>query len=134
MEELTVTELKARIDSGESLHLLDVREPSEFATGHIEGAQNIPLGSLPQSLPTLAPLKNKEIICICRSGPRSSAAVRLLQENGFHQARNLSGGMLAWSEKINPNLSVRLPGISYLWVIILILILGLFIFLFKKYA
>jgi adenylyltransferase/sulfurtransferase len=134
MPEITPEELKARIDGHQQLNLVDVREPSEFATGHIEGAQNIPLGSLPQSLPILAPLKNKEIILICHAGTRSKAAVRLLQENGFHQARNLSGGMLAWSEKINPNLSVRPPGISYLWLLILILMVGLFIFLFKKYA
>jgi rhodanese-related sulfurtransferase len=134
MLDLTVEELKARMDNGEKLHLLDVREPSEFAAGHLEGAQNIPLRNLRQALPTLAHLKNAEIICICRSGPRSSAAARILQENGFHQAHNLSGGMLAWSEKINPNLSVGLPRISYLWLLILILTITLLAFLLKKYV
>ncbi len=106
MLDLTVEELKARMDSGEKLNLLDVREPNEFEVSHLEGAKLVPLGTLSQALAELSSWKNEEIICICRSGQRSGAAARFLNESGFAKARNLSGGMKAWREKINPNISV----------------------------
>lgn len=73
--------------------LLDVREPSEFSEGHIPGAQLIPLGQLAQKMNTLS--REREIICICRSGSRSGSAARQLASAGF-TALNMNGGMSAW--------------------------------------
>lgn len=76
--------------------LLDVREVSEFADGHAPTARLVPLGELAQRLPELAAYKNKPVAVICRSGRRSAKAVTLLQNEGFTQVSNVSGGMTAW--------------------------------------
>ena len=75
------------------LHLLDVREDDEWAAGHIDGAQHIPLGELSARLSELP--KERTIVAVCRSGSRSEAAVRGLRKMGF-QAENLEGGVNAW--------------------------------------
>ena len=75
--------------------LLDVREPHEFAAGHIEGAKLIPLGQLESRLAELP--ANRPVLCICRSGARSLTATRRLQVTG-RIAKNLRGGMLGWAE------------------------------------
>jgi rhodanese-related sulfurtransferase len=74
--------------------LLDVRQPDEYRAGHIAGATLIPLGELPQRMGDLP--KDREIICVCRSGHRSQVAVRQLQSAGFNVV-NLKGGMINWS-------------------------------------
>ncbi len=76
--------------------LLDVREPDEFAEGHAPMAHLIPLGEVAQRLPELAAYKNQPVAVICRSGRRSAKAVTLLQNEGFTQVSNVSGGMTAW--------------------------------------
>jgi len=75
------------------LHLLDVREDDEWAAGHIDGAQHIPLGELSARLGELP--KERTIVAVCRSGGRSEAAVRGLRKLGF-EAENLEGGVNAW--------------------------------------
>ena len=75
-------------------YLMDVREPGEFQNGHIEGVKVIPLGKLGNSLNKLP--KDREILCVCQSGNRSSSAARLLIEAGY-LAVNLNGGMFGWS-------------------------------------
>lgn len=97
MQDITVQELKERIDKGEKLTIIDVREPHEYEEFNI-GAQLIPLGTLPAKLADLEALKNQEIIVHCRSGARSANAKMFLSDNGFDQVRNLLGGMLAWRE------------------------------------
>jgi sulfur dioxygenase len=96
MNPITATELKAALDAGTSLRLLDVREPAEFVSdlGHIDGAELIPLGTL-----TAARLagEQRDIICICRSGMRAGKAAQLLAAAGL-KTRVLTGGMLAWNE------------------------------------
>jgi rhodanese-related sulfurtransferase len=89
------SELAREIASGRTLFLLDVREPSEFASGHIRGAINIPLGTLASSLQQVP--KDQEIVTICRSGRRSQAALETLRAKGYTKARNFLGGMLSWS-------------------------------------
>lgn len=79
----------------ESAVILDVRTPQEFATGHIRGARNIPVQELASRLDELESLREGPIDVICHSGGRSQTATNLLREKGF-QARNVSGGMLAW--------------------------------------
>jgi rhodanese-related sulfurtransferase len=90
---LTAADAKARIDSKEPLIILDVRQPDEFQAGHIAGAKLIPLGDLPGRLDELP--KDSEILCVCRSGARSSSAVNQLTHAGFN-AINLRGGMMGW--------------------------------------
>lgn len=74
--------------------LLDVREPDEWAAGHVAGAVHVPLGDLPAVLATLD--RSRPIVAVCRSGNRSGKATRLLLEHGFDVV-NMAGGMLAWT-------------------------------------
>lgn len=99
MKNITVEELKSRIDSGEKIHLIDVREPDEYAEFNI-GAQLIPLGMI-QSMQTDAidDLKNEEVIIHCRSGKRSVTACLFLETLGFTNTVNVLGGVLDWQEK-----------------------------------
>jgi rhodanese-related sulfurtransferase len=90
---LTVADAKSRIDSKEPPFILDVRQPDEFQSGHIAGAKLIPLGDLQKRMSELP--KDTEILCVCRSGARSSSAVSQLTRAGFN-AINLRGGMIGW--------------------------------------
>ncbi|TXK44867.1 rhodanese-like domain-containing protein [Pontibacter qinzhouensis] len=94
--DITADELKERLNNGETPVIIDVREPWEYEESRIEGAKNIPLGSLPQQLEDLEDLKDQEVIVQCRSGARSANAKAFLQQNGFSQVRNLLGGILAY--------------------------------------
>ena len=78
--------------------LIDVREASEWADGHIARARHIPLGQLKGRLNELEKFKGKPIIAVCRSGNRSGSACRLLKKAGFENLHNLSGGMQAWEQ------------------------------------
>ena len=99
MQNISVEELKARIDAGEKLNLIDCREPHEYAEFNI-GATLIPLGRF-QSMQVdeLDDLKDEEVIIHCRSGNRSGQACLLLDAMGFKNTYNVTGGMLAWQEK-----------------------------------
>ncbi len=97
MSDITVQELKERMDHGEKLHIIDVREPHEFEEFNI-GAQLIPLGTLPEKLSELNTLKNEEVIVHCRSGARSGNAKLYMMDSGFTNVRNLLGGMMAWRD------------------------------------
>jgi adenylyltransferase/sulfurtransferase len=99
-EEITVRELKARMDRGERPTVIDVREPYEYAIARIPGAMLIPLGQIEERARELNP--NEEIILHCRSGKRSADALNRLKAKGFHHLKNLAGGVLAWSEEIDP--------------------------------
>lgn len=100
MQTISVEELKARIDAGETLHLLDVREPFEHEDFNIGGVL-LPLGRI-QSLQTdeIDGWKDQEVICYCRSGNRSGQACMILEGAGFTNLKNLSGGMNAWQDRI----------------------------------
>lgn len=97
MSDITVQELKTKLDQKEDFVLIDVREPMEFEAYNI-GAKLIPLGNIPDSLGELEEYKNSEIVVHCRSGARSASAKQFLIQNGFQNVRNLLGGMLAWQE------------------------------------
>ena len=99
MTNITPEEVKQRIDSGESLNLVDVRQPEENAEFNIGGIL-LPLGKI-QSMQTddIDNLKENEVICYCRSGNRSGNAALFLEQMGFSNVKNLTGGMLAWREK-----------------------------------
>jgi adenylyltransferase/sulfurtransferase len=100
--DMTVTELKARIDAGTAPVIVDVREPWEAAICRIPGAILIPLGELPRRAIELDPAA--EIVVHCKSGGRSARAVALLWQGGFAGAVNLAGGILNWINEIDPSL------------------------------
>lgn len=99
MTNITSEEVKQKIDAGEKINLIDVREPDERAAFNI-GGKFIPLGKI-QSMQTeeLDDLKNEEIIFYCRSGNRSGQACLILETMGFTNVKNLVGGMINWQEK-----------------------------------
>jgi rhodanese-related sulfurtransferase len=99
MTNITPEEVKKRLDAGETLHLVDVREPYENAEFNIGGLL-LPLGKI-QTMQTedIDDLKNDEVILYCRSGNRSGIAALTLDAMGFSNTKNLTGGMLAWLEK-----------------------------------
>ncbi|MEM6632166.1 MAG: rhodanese-like domain-containing protein [Bacteroidota bacterium] len=105
--DITVKELKERLDKGEALNMIDVREPNEWEMQHLEGVAKISLGNLPTSLADLDELKDKEVVMICRSGGRSGRATQFLQAQGFSNVRNLAGGMLAWKQHIDASFHVE---------------------------
>jgi rhodanese-related sulfurtransferase len=96
MSDITTTELKQRLQAGETPHIIDVRETWEVEESRIPGSQNIPLGTLPTQLDDLEDLKDQEVIVHCKSGGRSASAKAFLTQQGFTNVRNLEGGMLAY--------------------------------------
>ena len=99
MKQMTVNELKTRMDAGEKLHVIDVREDNERADFNI-GGTHFRLGQIQSmAIEDLEDLKNEEVIVYCRSGNRSQVACHLLEQMGFKNTVNLSGGMLDWIEK-----------------------------------
>ncbi|MBC9912813.1 rhodanese-like domain-containing protein [Chitinophaga varians] len=96
MQNITQEELKQRIDNGEALNILDVREPHERAEFNI-GGFHIPLGLVQaMQVDEIEHLKDEEVIVYCRSGNRSGQACMLLETMGFTNVKNLTGGMLNW--------------------------------------
>lgn len=93
--DITVQELKERLEKGEKINLIDVREPNEYAEDNI-GGQLIPLGEVSYRIDELDGLQDEEVIVHCRSGKRSAMAQQILEENGFNNVRNMIGGMLAY--------------------------------------
>jgi len=99
MQNITVEELKKRMDQGENLNLVDVREPYENAEFNIGGIL-YPLGNIQSMMvEELEPLMDEELILYCRSGNRSGQACMILDTLGFKNTKNLVGGMLAWQDK-----------------------------------
>ena len=99
MTAISVEEVKARLDAGESLHLVDVREPSEHAEFNIGGIL-LPLGRVRMmDTDDIDQWKDEEVICYCRSGNRSGQACMVLETAGFTNVKNLNGGMLAWLDR-----------------------------------
>src|SRR5664279_2361870 len=97
--EIRPEELKAKLDAGDDIFILDVREPHEYQICNI-GGHLIPLGDLPARMNELD--SSREIVVHCRSGVRSAKAVTLLRQAGFGKVTNLAGGILAWSDKVDP--------------------------------
>jgi adenylyltransferase/sulfurtransferase len=99
---ITVQRLKEQRDAGEAPFLLDVRRPTEYEIANLGGTL-IPVSELAERLDELAGHRDEEIVVHCRSGARSARAVELLRKHGFEHAKNLKGGILAWSKEIDPN-------------------------------
>lgn len=104
MKVISVTELKALLDSGADIQLVDVREPAEFESAQI-GGELIPLGTIPQNVDKIS--KDKQVIVHCKSGKRSANAIMFLESNfGYENLYNLEGGIIAWRDEIDENLDI----------------------------
>jgi rhodanese-related sulfurtransferase len=103
MKEITVKELKQKIDKGEDFQLIDVREDFEYEFSNLGGVL-IPLGGILIESEKIA--KDKPVIVHCRSGKRSAAAIMQLEQQGFTNLYNLKGGILAWADEIDPTINV----------------------------
>ena len=101
MQEITVTELKAKLDAGQDIQLIDVRQPDEYAFAKIEGAKLIPLGEIMSRQDEIDPARYTVIHC--KMGGRSARAIEFLEHSGFTGSlANLVGGITAWSNEIDP--------------------------------
>jgi rhodanese-related sulfurtransferase len=106
MQNISVEEVKNRMNDGEKLNIIDVREPNEYAEFNI-GAKLIPLGKIQtMQIDEIEDLKEEEVIIHCRSGQRSMMACMFLDTLGFKNTKNLVGGMLAWQEKFGAGKSL----------------------------
>ncbi len=104
MKEISVQELKQKIDSNEDFQLIDVREPFEYEVSNLDG-ENIPLGGILIEADAIA--KDKPVIIHCRSGKRSAAAImQLEQQFGLENLHNLKGGIVAWQQAYDPEMQV----------------------------
>ncbi|HEU0302237.1 MAG TPA: rhodanese-like domain-containing protein, partial [Longimicrobium sp.] len=102
--EITPTQLKERLDRGDRLTIIDVREPFEWEIGNLEpyGARLIPLQQVPERMDEIDP--GEEIVLQCRSGGRSAHAQEFLKHHGYERVLNLKGGILAWSDQVDPSI------------------------------
>ena len=99
--EITAVELKQRLDRGDKLVIVDVREPNEYQINRIPGSQLIPLGEIPRRYAELDP--EEEIVVQCKMGGRSAKAADYLRTVGFKRVLNLKGGILDWVDKVDPS-------------------------------
>jgi sulfur-carrier protein adenylyltransferase/sulfurtransferase len=99
--EITSTELKQRLDRGDKLRIIDVREPNEWQINRIPGAELIPLGEVPRRYAELDP--EEELVVHCKMGGRSAKAADFLRSVGFKRVLNLKGGILDWIDKVDPS-------------------------------
>jgi len=102
MEEITATELKQRLDNGDDIQIVDVREDNEYAYARIPNSKHIPLGQVLNRVDEIDP--NRETVVHCKMGGRSARAIDALQRSGFAgKLVNLKGGILAWSDEVDPS-------------------------------
>jgi len=101
--EVQAAAVKAALEAGEELLLVDVRQPEEFETARIEGATLIPLGELEARLEELAAWRQRRVVVTCHHGMRSQSAAKLLRETGFARVESLAGGIEAWSLTVDPS-------------------------------
>lgn len=101
MKEITAKELKSLMDEKEDFQLIDVREQKEYDFANI-GGELIPLNTIPQNQDKIA--KDKKVVVYCRSGARSANAIMYLEQQGFKDLYNLRGGILAWSDDVDPSI------------------------------
>ena len=102
--DMTALQLATRLQRGDRLRLVDVREPHELAISHLEGAVNLPIGSLARHLSELD--SAEEIVVFCKTGNRSARALELLRSAGFRKVWNLRGGINSWARDVDPKMPV----------------------------
>lgn len=103
MKEITVEELKAKIDNNEDFQLIDVREDFEYETSNLDGL-HIPLAEVILEQEKIS--RDKPVVIHCRSGKRSAQAIMLLEREGYDNLSNLKGGILAWRDSFDPDMQV----------------------------
>ena len=102
MQEITAFELKKRLDAGEDIQLIDVRQPDEYAFARIEGTRLIPLGEIMARKDEIDQIR--ETVILCKMGGRSARAIEALERSGFNgDLKNLIGGITAWSNDVDPS-------------------------------
>lgn len=102
--EISATEVKRRIDAGEKLYLIDVREPNEFALSRIAGAELIPMRQIPAELQTLEGYSDEApLIVFCHHGVRSLNVVNWLRQHGVENCQSMAGGIDVWSLTVDPS-------------------------------
>ena len=102
MQEITATDLKQRLDNGEDIQIVDVREANEVEIGRIPNSVHIPLGQVLNRMSEIDP--NRETVVHCKMGGRSARAIEALQRSGFQgNLLNLKGGIIAWSNEVDPS-------------------------------
>jgi adenylyltransferase/sulfurtransferase len=101
--EISCEELHARLESGEKIVVVDVRQPEEYAICKLAGSTLIPMNDVPARLGELDP--EQEIVVHCKMGGRAGQVTGFLRQQGFSKARNLSGGILAWADKYEPTMT-----------------------------
>lgn len=99
--EITPLELKKRLESGEVLVVLDIREPHELKISVLPDVLHIPMGELTDRIEELEAKKSEEIVVVCRAGNRSSVIADFLRESGFERVYNLTGGMNLWADTVD---------------------------------
>jgi adenylyltransferase/sulfurtransferase len=99
--DISAVELKQRLDRGDKLRIIDVREPNEYQINRIPGSELIPLGDIPRRYAELDP--QEEIVVHCKVGGRSAKAADFLRSVGFKRVLNLKGGILDWVDKVDPS-------------------------------
>ena len=100
--EITVEDLKKRLDQGEDLFILDVRNPEEYQICRLPGSTLLPLPEMPQRFAEVP--KDREVVVHCKSGMRSAKAIGFLMQHGYDKLKNLKGGILAWAASIDPGM------------------------------
>lgn len=105
MTDITVQELKQRLDAGEQINLIDVREQSEYDVSNLNGIL-MPMSNINSQLEDYMAYQFEEVVIHCRSGARSGRVVEALRQIGFVNARNLIGGIKAWADEIDPSMPV----------------------------
>lgn len=102
MEEMTATELKQRLDNGDDIQIIDVREDNEYAYARIPNSKHIPLAQVLNRMDEIDP--NRETVVHCKMGGRSARAIDALQRSGFQgKLINLKGGIIGWSNEVDPS-------------------------------
>ena len=101
MQEITASELKTRMDAGDNIQLIDVRQPDEYAFARIDGAKLIPLGEIMNRMSEID--ETRETVIHCKMGGRSARAIEAMERSGFKGSlKNLVGGITAWSNEVDP--------------------------------
>src|SRR5690349_8699527 len=102
MEEITATELKQRLDKGDDIQIIDVREDNEYAYARLPNSVHIPLGQVLARMDEIDP--SRETVVHCKMGGRSARAIDAMQRSGFQgKLVNLKGGILRWSDEVDPS-------------------------------
>ena len=102
MEEITATELKQRLDNGDDIQIIDVREDNEYAFNQIPNSKHIPLGQIVNRMDEIDP--SRETVVHCKMGGRSARAIDAMQRSGYQgKLINLKGGILGWSDEVDPS-------------------------------